>query len=80
MSRFSRQRLNREADHFERQAKRSEAAALSGDQDAKDPNLGPSTKNAAARSASTARSKASEFRYIAAQLRTGEIPDNVRLD
>ncbi|BCK74032.1 hypothetical protein Srufu_079850 (plasmid) [Streptomyces libani subsp. rufus] len=80
MPRFSRARLNKEADHFEQQARRSDAAALSGDQDAKDPTLGPCTKNAAARAASNARSKAREFRHIAAELRTGEIPDNVQLD
>ncbi|MFF3547085.1 hypothetical protein ACFYXD_35270 [Streptomyces platensis] len=80
MSRFSRARLNQEADHFEAQARRSDAAARSGDRDAKDPNLGPGTQGAASRAANIARGKAQEYRDIAATLRDGEIPDNVRLD
>ncbi|MEU7638759.1 hypothetical protein AB0C11_22090 [Streptomyces sp. NPDC039016] len=80
MSRFSRRRLNEEADGFEAAARRSGAAARSGDQDAKDPNLSGHTRRCAARAADNARRNAREYREIAAALRDGEIPDNVNLD
>ncbi|WP_275463771.1 hypothetical protein [Streptomyces noursei] len=80
MSRFSRRRLNEEADGFEAEARRSDAAALDGDQAAKDPANSDYARGVASRCAAIARSNAHEFREIAAALRDGEIPDNVRLD
>ncbi|MGY5127325.1 hypothetical protein [Streptomyces nigrescens] len=80
MSRFSRARLNKEADGFEREAKRSDEAARDGDRAAKDPNLDPYNQGVASSCASTARSNAREYRHIASVLRGGEIPDNVQLD
>lgn len=80
MFRFSQRRLNQEADYFEREAKRSEKAALDGDRAAKDPNLDSYNQGVASRCASTARSNAREYRHIANVLRDGEIPDNLQLD
>jgi hypothetical protein len=80
MSRFSQRRLNEEAAHFDRQAKRSDAAAVDGDQAAKDPNLDSYNQGVASRCASIARSNAAEYRNIADALRDGEIPDGLQLD
>ena len=80
MSRFSQCRLNEEADYFDRQAKRSGAAARDGDRDAKDPNLDPYNQGVASRCASIARGNAREYRHIASALRDGEIPDGLQLD
>lgn len=80
MSRFSQHRLNEEADYFDRQAKRSDAHAASGDQAASNPNLNAHTQGIAARCADIARSNARESRNIASALRDGEIPDSVQLD
>ncbi|MGA4875853.1 hypothetical protein [Streptomyces lydicamycinicus] len=80
MPRYSRARLNKEADYFDRQASRSDAAARSGDQAAADPAGSDHIRACAARAAEIARGNANEYRHIAASLREGEIPDNVRLD
>ncbi|MGG7574752.1 hypothetical protein [Streptomyces sirii] len=80
MSRFSQHRLNEEADYFEREARRSDAAALDGDQAAKDANLNGYNQGVASRCAVIARSNAREYRNIAASLRHGEIPDGLQLD
>ncbi|MEW9521259.1 hypothetical protein [Streptomyces tubercidicus] len=80
MSRFSQRRLNAEADGFEREARRSDAAALDGDQAAKDPNLDAYNQGVASRSAAIARSNAREYRNIADALRDGEIPDCLDLN
>lgn len=80
MSRYSQSRLNKEAAYFEAEAKRSDAAARSGEREAKDPNLSTYNQGVAARCAAIARSNAREYRHIAAELRAGEIPDSVQLD
>ncbi|MFJ2202383.1 hypothetical protein [Streptomyces violaceusniger] len=71
MSRFSQRRLNQEADYFDREARRSDRAAASGDRDG---------SREASRAADIARGNAHEYRHIASELRDGEIPDNVQLD
>ncbi|MFJ5802972.1 hypothetical protein [Streptomyces decoyicus] len=80
MSRFSQRRLNEEADGFQREARRSDAAALDGDQAAKDPSLSTYQQGVAFRCAAIARSNAREYRNIAEALRDGEIPDCLDLD
>ncbi|MCX4735113.1 hypothetical protein [Streptomyces sp. NBC_01363] len=80
MSRFSRARLNDEADYFTAEAKRSDAAALDGDRAAADMTNGPRTQAVAAKCAQVARSNATDYRNIAAALRDGEIPDCLDLD
>ncbi|WP_274916544.1 hypothetical protein [Streptomyces sp. WZ-12] len=75
MSFFSRARLNEEADGFEREAKRADAAARDGERAAKDPNLDAYTQGVASRCAAIARGNAREYRHIAGELRAGEIPD-----
>ncbi|MER5461643.1 hypothetical protein ABT010_13335 [Streptomyces sp. NPDC002668] len=79
MSRFSRARLNREADYFTAEAKRSDAAALDGDRAASDSNADDYQRSVAARCAQTARANATEYRNIADALRDGEIPDQLDL-
>lgn len=79
MSRFSRTRLNREADYFTSQANRSDAAAHDGDRAANDPNASTFERQVAARCAQIARSNAAEYRHIASVLRDGEIPDGLDL-
>ncbi|MFF8917220.1 hypothetical protein ACF08M_28875 [Streptomyces sp. NPDC015032] len=80
MSRFSRARLNREADYFTAEAKRSDEAALDGDRAAVDMTNGPHARSVAAKCAQIARSNAADYRNIAAALRDGEIPDCLDLD
>ncbi|WP_411121285.1 hypothetical protein [Streptomyces sp. x-19] len=80
MSFFSQARLNEEAAGFEAAARRSDAAARSGEQDAKDPNVSTYTQGVASRCAAIARSNAHEYREIAAALRDGEIPDCLNLE
>lgn len=80
MSRYSQARLNKEADYFDREARRSDDAARSGDRDANDPNLDTYNQGVASRCASIARSNAREYREIASALRDGEIPDSLQLD
>ncbi|MFI5768554.1 hypothetical protein ACIA74_08365 [Streptomyces sp. NPDC051658] len=80
MSRFSRARLNAEADYFTASARRSDEAALDGDRAAADMTNGPRTRAVAAKCAQVARSNAADYRDIAAALRDGEIPDCLDLD
>lgn len=80
MPRYSRARLNKEADYFEREARRSDEAALDSDRAAEDPSLDTYTQGVASRCGAIARGNAREFRAIAAALRAGEIPDGVQLD
>lgn len=80
MPRYSQARLNKEADYFDREARRSDEAARDGDRAAKDPNLDPHNRGVASRCASIARGNAREYRYIASVLRGGEIPDGLQLD
>ncbi|KIZ16854.1 hypothetical protein [Streptomyces natalensis] len=80
MSRYSRARLNQEADRFEAEAKRYDEAARDGEQAAKNPQLGDAERQVASRAVPLHRRNARDFRVIAAALHAGEIPDGVQLD
>ncbi|MFI5752459.1 hypothetical protein ACIBBE_42935 [Streptomyces sp. NPDC051644] len=75
MSRFSQARLNREAEYFTNEAKRSDAAALDGQRAATDQSSDEYSRSVAAKCAQIAKDNAADYRDIAAALRDGEIPD-----
>jgi hypothetical protein len=75
MARITRARMLKEADYLENvAAKRSEAAAISGEQVANDPSYSDQTRTRARIAAHYARENAAEYREWAAELRDGEIP------
>lgn len=74
MSRPSRREMRELAEDRERSALRSDAAALSGDQAAADPNNSPTLRAQAAAAANWARQHAQEYREDAAKLREGYLP------
>ncbi|MDI3408312.1 hypothetical protein [Streptomyces cavernicola] len=80
MSRYSQARLNKEAGYFEAEADRSTAAAIDGEQAAKDPAHSEYAQGVASRCTVIARQNAREYRHIAAALRDGEVPDGLELD
>lgn len=74
MSRPSRREMNELAADRERCAARSDAAALSGNQDANNPNNSPTHQAQARAAAGFARQHAQEYREEAEALRDGRLP------
>lgn len=74
MSRPSRAEMRAMAESAERSAARADAAALSGDRDANNPDNSPTHRAQAAAAAGFARQHAAEYRDDAAKLREGYLP------
>ncbi|MGW5098190.1 hypothetical protein ACWEQ1_32175 [Streptomyces nodosus] len=72
--------MNTEADYLANvAAPRADAAAADGERVAVDTTVSDNIRACAARAAGIARSRAAEYRYIATELRAGEIPEGVDL-